>query len=282
MNVSPESLAFTYGLSSAMAWGAGDFTGGFATKRNSVFSVILVSQFFGGVFLSLLALAFGERMPGYSSFFLGGLAGFCGVLGLVALYTGLARGRMGIVAPLSAVVTAALPVAVALGTEGLPSTSQLVGFGTAFISIWFLSYSFSGPHIRPAELFFPILAGMGFGLFFIFIDRAIDGSVLWPLVGARIVSVSLMIIFLLIKRPPLFSTKGEVALMIVAGILDASGNAFFALATKLGRLDISAILSSFYPAGTVLLAWLLLKERLQWTQWIGVVIALLSLGLIAV
>ncbi len=279
--MSPESLAFTYGLSSAMAWGAGDFAGGFATKRNSVFSVILISQFFGGVFLSLLALAFCERVPGYSSFFLGGLAGFCGVLGLVALYTGLARGRMGIVAPLSAVVTAALPVAVALGTEGLPSTFQLAGFGTAFISIWFLSYSFSGPRIRPAELFFPILAGIGFGLFFIFIDRAIDASVLWPLVGARMVSVSLMGVVLSLKRKPLLSTKGEIALMVLAGTLDASGNAFFALAASVGRLDISAILSSFYPAGTIVLAWLILRERLQWTQWFGVVIALISLGLIA-
>ncbi len=279
--MSPESLAFTYGLSSAVAWGAGDFTGGFATKRNSVFSVILVSQFVGGIFLVLLALCFGEQVPEFSRFLLGGLAGFCGVLGLVALYTGLATGRMGIVAPLSAVVTAVLPVVVALLTEGLPTTLQLVGFGAALISIWFLSYSFSGPAVRFGELYFPLLAGLGFGFFFIFIDRAIDESVLWPLVGARVTSVGLMCLVIVIKSQSLSSTKGQMAFMILAGIFDASGNAFFALATKLGRLDISAVLSSFYPAVTILLAWLILKERLRWSQWIGVAIALVSLGLIA-
>jgi drug/metabolite transporter (DMT)-like permease len=279
--MSPETLAFTYGLSSAVAWGAGDFTGGFATKQNNVFSVILVSQFVGGVFLVLLALCFGEPVPEFPRFLLGGVAGFCGVLGLVALYTGLAKGRMGIVAPLSAVVTAVLPVIVALLTEGLPTTMQLAGFGMALVAIWFLSYSFSGPAVRPGELYFPVLAGLGFGLFFIFIDRAIGESVLWPLVGARIVSVGLMSLVILIKRQSLSSTKGQMGFMVLAGIFDASGNAFFAIATKLGRLDISAVLSSFYPAGTILLAWLILKERLQWSQWVGVVIALVSLGLIA-
>lgn len=166
--MSPETLAFTYGLSSAVAWGAGDFTGGFATKQNNVFSVILISQFVGGVFLVLLALCFGGPVPGFPRFFLGGVAGFCGVLGLVALYTGLAKGRMGIVAPLSAVVTAVLPVIVALLTEGLPTTMQLAGFGTALVAIWFLSYSFSGPSVRPGELYFPVLAGLGFGLFLYF------------------------------------------------------------------------------------------------------------------
>lgn len=279
--MSPETLAFTYGLSSAVAWGAGDFTGGFATKQNNVFSVILISQFVGGVFLVLLALCFGGPVPGFPRFFLGGVAGFCGVLGLVALYTGLAKGRMGIVAPLSAVVTAVLPVIVALLTEGLPTTMQLAGFGTALVAIWFLSYSFSGPSVRPGELYFPVLAGLGFGLFFIFIDRAIGESVLWPLVGARVASVGLMSLVILIKRQSLSSTKGQMSFMILAGIFDASGNAFFAIATKLGRLDISAVLSSFYPAGTILLAGLILKERLQWPQWVGVVIALVSLGLIA-
>lgn len=279
--MSPENLAFTCGLSSAAAWGAADFTGGFATKQNNVFSVILVSQFVGGVFIFLLALCFGEPVPEFSSFLLGGVAGFCGVWGLLALYTGLARGRMGIVAPLSAVVTAILPVIVALLTEGLPTAMQLAGFGTGLVAIWFLSYSFSGPAVGPGELYFPVLAGLGFGLFFIFIDRAIGESVLWPLVGARVASVGLMGLVVFLQKKPLSCTKGQLGFMIVAGILDASGNAFFALATKFGRLDISAVLSSFYPAATILLAWVVLKERLQWSQWVGVVIALVSLGLIA-
>jgi drug/metabolite transporter (DMT)-like permease len=279
--MSPETLAFAYGLSSAVAWGAGDFTGGFATKRNNVFSVIAVSQFVGGIFLVLLAVGFGEKVPDFSRFLLGGLAGFSVVLGLVALYTGLARGRMGLVAPLSAVVTAVLPVIVGISTEGLPGRAQLLGFATALVAIWFLSYSFSGPRVRPGELYLPLLAGLGFGFFFIFIDRAIGESVLWPLVGARIASIGLMGLFILISSQPLIPAKGQMFFMVLAGIFDASGNAFFAVATHLGRLDISAVLSSLYPAATILLAWAILKERLRWSQWLGAIIALFSLGLIA-
>ena len=279
--MNPETLAFTYGLSSAVAWGAGDFTGGFATKRSNVFSVITVSQFVGGIFLVLLALGFGEKIPDFSRFLLGGLAGLSGVLGLVALYTGLARGRMGIVAPLSAVVTAVFPVIVGMSAEGLPGRAQIMGFFMALVAIWFLSYSFSGPRVRPGELYLPVLAGLGFGLFFILIDRAIGESVLWPLVGARIASIGVMALFILISNRSLIPGKGQMPFMVLAGIFDATGNAFFALATHLGRLDISAVLSSLYPAATVLLAWAILKERLRWSQWLGAIIALVSLGLIA-
>ncbi len=279
--MSPESLAFAYGLSSAVSWGAGDFTGGFASKRNHVFSVILISQLIGAGFLILMALGFGEQPPGFPRFFLGGLAGLCGVLGLLALYTGLSKGRMGIVAPLSAVVTAILPVIVAFLTEGLPTTSQIVGFGLALIAIWFLSYSFSGEKISPDELYLPLLAGLGFGLFFVFIDRASVDAVFWPLVGARVGSVGLMSLMTLLGNKPWIPSRNAVPFVALAGVLDALGNAFFALATQVGRLDISAVLASFYPAATVLLAWFILKERLQWPQWVGVTIALFSLALIA-
>ncbi len=276
-----EFLAMVYGLSSAVSWGAGDFTGGLVTKRNHVFSVILISQLIGAGFLLSLALGLGEPAPVFSRFFLGGLAGLCGVLGLVALYTGLSKGRMGIVAPLSAVVTAILPVIVALLTEGFPTTPQLVGFALALIAIWFLSYSFSGEAIRPNELYLAFLAGLGFGLFFVFIDRASSESVFWPLVGARVGSVGLMSLLTLLGRKTWIPSRSALPFMALAGILDASGNAFFAMATQVGRLDISAVLASFYPAATVLLAWFILKERLQWPQWMGVTIALFSLGLIA-
>jgi uncharacterized membrane protein len=276
-----DLFAMVYGLSSAISWGAGDFVGGFATKRNHVFSVILISQLVGAGFLVLLALGFGEQLPGLPRFFLGALAGLCGVLGLLALYTGLSGGRMGIVAPLSAVVTAILPVIVALLTEGLPTTAQLVGFGLALVAIWFLSYSFSGEKISPGELYLPLLAGLGFGLFFVFIARASSESVFWPLVGARVGSIGLMSLLTLLGNQSWIPSRSAMPFMALAGVLDASGNAFFAMATQVGRLDIAAVLSSFYPAATVLLAWFILKERLQWPQWTGVGIALFSLGLIA-
>ena len=276
-----EFLSVVYGLSSAVAWGAGDFTGGFASKRTRAVSVILISQFIGAGFLILLAIGFREQVPAFSRFFLGGLAGVCGVLGLLALYVGLSRGRMGIVAPLSAVVTAILPVIIAFLIEGLPTTSQVLGFALALVAIWFLSYSFSGEKISASELYLPLLAGLGFGLFFVFIDRASVDAVFWPLVGARVGSVGLMSLVTLLGKKPWIPSKNAVPFMAIAGVLDALGNAFFAMATQVGRLDISAVLASFYPAATVLLAWFILKERLQRPQWIGVSLALVSLGLIA-
>ncbi len=276
-----EFLSVVYGLASALSWGAGDFSGGVATKRASVYAVIVVSQLLGGLLLLALALILAEAVPSADNLLFGGLAGVCGTFGLVALYSGLAKGRMGIVAPVSAVVTAALPVAVSMFTLGLPPVPQLVGFGLVFVAVWLLSRGESRDPIQWRELTLPIAAGVGFGLFFILIARVSSSSVLWPLISARGTSVVLLSIFTLIRRQPIVPRQAPLPVIALAGIFDTGGNAFFALATRVGRLDISAMLSSLYPAATVLLAWLILKERLGLRQWIGVGAALLALVLIA-
>lgn len=276
-----EVLAIVYGLSSAVIWGAGDFSGGFATKRNNVYSVIIVSQFIGVTLLIALAFFFAEKIPSLNNLIFGGIAGISGSIGLVALYRGLACGRMGIVAPLSAVVTAALPIIVGLFYEGIPSSLQLLGFGIAIISVWFLSRSSDHAKIQMRELFLPIVAGLGFGLFFILIDRVSENAILWPLVAARIASISLMSILITVRQQGKMPAKNHLPVIALVGIFDAGGNTFFALATRVGRLDISAVLGSLYPAATVLLAWLILKERLMYQQWIGVIAALGAIILIA-
>jgi drug/metabolite transporter (DMT)-like permease len=276
-----EALAIVYGLSSAVIWGAGDFSGGFATKRNNVYSVIIVSQLVGGTLLIGLALFLAEKIPSLDNLLWGGIAGISGAIGLVALYRGLACGRMGIVAPVSAVVTAALPVIVALFREGLPALSQLLGFGIAIISVWFLSRSGDNAKIQMRELYLPVMAGLGFGLFFILIDRVSENAILWPLAAARIASISLMSIIITVRQQGEMPTRNHLPVIALVGIFDTGGNTFFALATRVGRLDISAILGSLYPAATVLLAWLILKERLMYQQWIGVIAALGAIILIA-
>jgi len=134
-----EAIAITYGLSSAITWGAGDFSGGWASRRNSVLTVILVSQVIGALALMALGFLFSEPLPATPTLVWGGVAGICGVIGLMAFYKGLASGRMGVVAPLSAVLTAVLPVCFALFTEGLPSLTQISGFAVALLAVWFLS-----------------------------------------------------------------------------------------------------------------------------------------------
>ena len=137
--IGPEALAITYGLSSAITWGAGDFSAGFASRKSGVISVVLFSQLIGAAFLFLLAMVFSESLPPLRDMVFGGLAGVFGVLGLIALYEGLSRGRMGIVAPLSAIVTALIPISFAFFKEGLPRIPQILGLALALSSVWLLT-----------------------------------------------------------------------------------------------------------------------------------------------
>lgn len=280
--IDSESLAVTCGLASALAWGAGDFAGGFASRRGNVLTVILFSQLLGGALLLLLALTSAPSIPGTTHLVSGGLAGIFGVLGLVGLYTGLSRGRMGLVAPLSALVTALVPMLFSFVVEGLPGPMQISGFGIAMVAVWFLSSPGGGIRIEKGELRLSILAGLGFGLFFIFLDHAADQAVLWPLVMVRATSIVLMVVILATTGKLELPPRGNFVFIALAGILDTTGNAAFGMAAHLGRLDIAAILASLYPASTVLLAWLVLKERLGMRQWFGVATAGAALVLIAI
>lgn len=276
-----EVLAIAYGLASAASWGSGDFSGGVASRRGNVFSVVIVSQLIGGVFLVGLAFTLGERLPSPDNLLLGGTAGVVGVIGLVALYAGLAGGRMGVVAPVTAVLAAVIPVVVGFMNEGLPSTGRLAGFGLCLVAVWLLSSGGDGGTIRSRELGLAVTAGLGFGLFFVLIDRVSESAVLWPLVAARAASVCFLVFFAMARRQLEAPAANQLPVIALAGLFDTGGNTFFVLATRLGRLDIAAVLSSLYPAMTVLLAWLVLKERLLPRQWLGVVAALVALVFIA-
>lgn len=281
--VGSELGAIGYGLASALSWGAGDFSGGLASKRSHVYGVVLLSQMVGAFFLVEVAVLLAEPLPRPLDLVYGGAAGIGGTIGLAALYRGLASGRMGIVAPVAAVVTAILPVMVSILGEGAPATAQLVGFGLALAAVWFISVqNGKSVQIRPGELGLAVLAGTGFGIFLILIDRVSAGAILWPLVAARVASISLLVIVVMVTSPlKKLPAAAGLPPIILAGIFDAVGNVFFALATQTGRLDVAAILASLYPAATIALAWFILKERLLPQQWGGVAAALLAIALIS-
>lgn len=279
--INSDTWATIFGLGSAAAWGAGDFSGGYAARKGNLLGVILISQFVGGLCLLVTALLFSEAVPPVRHILYGILAGIFGNLGLLALYRGLAQGRMGIVAPLSAVLTALVPIGFSVFTEGPPSVTRWVGFGCFIIAVWLLSSAEIGFRMTVNELVLSIAAGLGFGLFFIFIDQANDISVFWPLVGARIASVSLMTVLVLIAGKQVRPAEGQWLFILITGILDAAGNALFSLAAHFGRLDVSAVLGSLYPAATVMLAWFFLRERLQRWQWLGVAAAFAALILVS-
>jgi len=280
--ISNEALAVTCGLGSAVTWGAGDFTGGFASRKGNILGIILISQFVGGVILASIALLISETIPPFESILYGGLAGIFGILGLIALYKGLALGRMGIVAPLSAVLTALMPIGYTAIHEGIPTITQSLGFVCFMVAVWLLSSAKAEFRMTRNEFFLSFAAGLGFGFFFIFIDKANDLAIFWPLVGARFASVSLLFLFILMMGKPAKPLNGQWILVLITGVLDAAGNGLFSIAAHLGRLDIAAVLGSLYPAATVILAWFFLKERLGLRQWVGIGVAFLALTLISV
>src|SRR5687768_4576645 len=159
-------LPVLFALSAAAAWGSGDFTGGIASRRVGAFPTVLVSYTVGLIALVIVALARREPLPPASDLIWGALAGLSGMIGLGFLFRGFAIGRMGIVAPVSAVLATAIPVIFTAFTEGLPRQLQLMGFGLAIVSIWLLSRR-ERLGVRPAGLGMGLLAGLGFSGFFI-------------------------------------------------------------------------------------------------------------------
>lgn len=274
-------LAVLFALSAAAAWGSGDFSGGLASRRVGSFHTVLISYTVGLFALTIVALARQEQLPPASDLIWGAVAGLSGMVGLGFLFRGFAMGRMGIVAPVSAVLATAIPVLFTAFTEGLPRQLQLLGFGLAIISVWLLSRRerFEG---RPAELGMALLAGLGFGGFFVALGQVGEETVFWPLVAGRLASCIVMVIVALSTRRPIVPSHLPLGLLALAGTLDVAGNLFFLLAMQLGRMDVTAVLGSLYPAVTAILAWLITKEHLARLQVVGVGIAVLAIVMIAV
>jgi len=280
-----DLLAGVYGLLSALSWGSGDFSGGLASKRTSTFSVVVISQLFGAFLILGLAFFTEEPLTGWRNLAWGGAAGAAGAIGLTVLYQALSAGKMGLVAPVTSLISVLIPVLAGILLEGFPTAVQFAGILLALVAVWLVSQ----PALSKASLrgllnrsFWqaPFVAGIGFGLFFILIDQVEAGSVYWPLVSARAASLILIfssgLILGRLKKP----APGSLPAIFLAGFLDVGGNVFFVLAAQTGRLDISAILSSFYSAVTVFWAWILLREKLSISQWAGVIGVVISVVLI--
>jgi len=186
---------------------------------------------------------------------------------------------MGIVAPVSAVLATSIPVIVAALTEGMPGALQLVGFGVALAGLWLLSrpQPLGG---RPGGLGVALLAGVGFGAFFVTLDQVGASAVFWPLAAGRLAALGVMGPLALARRRPVLPRGAPLGLLALVGVLDAGGNLFFLLATQTGRLDVAAVLASLYPAVTALLAWLIAGEHMTRLQVIGAAAAIVAIMLI--
>ena len=278
MPAPPGLTSALLGLASAAAFGTADFSGGIASKRAHVFGVLAISRACGLALTLTLAWATHEAFPSHAAMLWACAAGFAGGLALPALYRALAIGKMGIAAPVTSVLSAALPVGVSAISEGLPHRLQMTGLALALLAIWLISRPEG--KMRPEGLGLALFAGFGFGSFLVCMRQASTAAVYWPLAAALGVSLIVALVILLAQRTPLPSA-GVFPIVLSAGFLDTAGNFFFILAAQRGRLDAAAVTSSFYPAMTVLLARLVLKERITAVQTMGMVAALAAVPLIA-
>ncbi len=277
-----ETLAVIFGLTSALSWGAGDFVGGYAARRTSAYSVVLVTQIMGIITFPVLAFVFSESIPQVGILMWGALAGFFGAAGLIALYVGMARGKMSIVATLAAIISVVIPVIYSVLNEGIPSIFKITGFIFAFIGIRFIVSMNVGPDLKAKDLEYPLLAGILFGLFFIAIDNFSSTAIYWPLTVSRFTAFIMLTGFIMLSKTITKPSSNVILIVVLAGLFNTGGATLFALASEAGRLDVATILSSLSPGVTVLLACVLLKENLDPRQWLGVITSLAAIVLISI
>jgi drug/metabolite transporter (DMT)-like permease len=283
-------VAVVLGLLVAAAYGAADFFGGLSSKRSPVAAVVVLSQLIGLALVAVLVPIGGGR-PTLHDLELGAAAGAFGGVGLVCLYRGLAIGRMSVVAPITAVGAAVVPVVWGLAARGeRPSTASLVGVVVAVVAVGFISRSADeavdggvGPVASAATtLALAVVAGIGFGAVFVLLAETSADAGFWPLLGARASSITLLGLGALGTGRTLRPGGGGAGWLIVwAGLLDMTANAVYLLASRRGLLALVAVLSSLYPAGTVVLARIVLRERLVRVQLAGLAMALAGIVLIA-
>jgi drug/metabolite transporter (DMT)-like permease len=272
------------GLTSALTWGAGDFAGGLASRRAGAYRASLYGEALGLLMLLPAAAVVHEPAMQGMDWVWSGLAGVMGSIGLVILYRALAEGQMSTAAPVSALMAAVLPVLVAALTEGLPAWTTFAGFALALAAIWLVSQSEGASKetlVRFTDLRMPLLSGVCFGVYFILMHQGSRQAVLWPLVAARAAGSLALLVFVAARREVSWPEKSVWPLVFLNAVGDIGGNLFFVLAGQAGRLDVASVLASLYPGTTVVLAWLVLKERLNLLQKIGILAALAAIVLIA-
>ena len=284
-------MTIIFGLLSAFSYGYADFFGALAAKRIRALAVTTVSFVFGLALASLLSVFLGAEFSS-ATIWSGVFAGICSAIAISCLYAALALGPISIVSPLTAVVSAVIPVAidVALGQ----TISSYAAFAIVLILIAVVLVAFvPGGDVRlpslPA-LIYALGAGLGFSGIFIFLDFAPASSGLGPLIVMRVVGVALLLLGLIAlwlrnNRKEFFEKEIRqpklLGLILLAGLGDVLGNAFFLIATREGALAIAAVLTSLYPIGTILLARLVLKEKIAISQSFGIALGLGAVALLA-
>lgn len=272
---------------SALTFGAGDFLGGLSARRIAAQWTTAIAQATGLVLLVVLAVVVGGS-PTSADMAYGAGAGICGGLALIAFYRAMSQGPMSVVAPLSAVLAALVPVAAGVLDGERPAPLGILGIALAVPAIVLISREpradDDAPDRSPATprvIGAAIGAGVGFGLFFTLVSRTSEDSGLWPLTGARSAAIVMAALVVVAARPELPNRPGA-GLAVLTGLLDSTANVFFLFASRQGLLTLVGVIGAMYPASTVVLARVVLGERLARHQSAGLALAAAAVTMIAV
>jgi drug/metabolite transporter (DMT)-like permease len=271
---------------SAATWGCSDFVGGLGSRRAPALLVVAYGHLVSLLILLAICLGAHLALPANHDLLFAALGGFEGALALALFYRALAMGAMGLTAALTGLLTALVPVLFSLFHDGLPNRLTAAGLAVGLAAIWLITHSPANGSLQkqtatpPAALLLGALAGLGFGTQLILFKLAAGGNILWVMTSARGAGVSAMILVILVM-PPARPWQGFWLFGILAGSLDTLGNLLYIQTTRLGRLDVAALVCSLYPAGTILLAALVLREWPTRRQFAGMALALAAVALLS-
>jgi drug/metabolite transporter (DMT)-like permease len=280
MQIAAQYIPAAYSLTAVGVWGTSDFLGGIGARRANAFLFTAIVHVSGMVVVGAIALMIHAPFPGTASLLWSIVAGALGGLALVFFYRALSQGNMGLIAPVAAVLGAAIPTAVTAFTNGFPSKLKIIGFILAGVGVWLISRS-EGATARPEGLGVAVLAGIGFAGFYLCISRTGDANALWVGTCSRIGSFAVTGLIVLFGRYVRRVPGPVLVIAIAAGILDIAGSIAFVRAEQVGRLDVAVVLCSLYPAVTVLLARIFLHEHFSRARTFGMVAALVAVPMIA-
>ena len=273
------SASTSFSLAAVFSWGTSDFLGGYGARRANAFLLTAIAHLSGLLLMAGVALATHAPFPSGTAIAWALVGGFSGGGALAIFYRALASGRMGLTAPVAAVLGAVIPTVFGMFREGLPQRAQVIGFALAAAGIWLISRTEDDS--PPEGIGMAALAGIGFAGYYLCIKQAGDGSAFWIASISKVASFTLTGLIVLIGRSARQIDLRGITLGVVAGCLDVIGSVLFIRASQTGRLDAAVVLSSLYPAVTVLLARLILREH--FTRWkaLGMLAALLAVPMIA-
>lgn len=271
-------------LGSAVTFGVADFLGGLASRRATPWTVVVGSQFVGGLVLVLLLPVLPDVTLVWQDLAWGAAAGIAGAIGLTQFFRALSLGTMSVVAPISAVVTGGVPVVAGVALGERPSAVAWLGIACALPAIALITRERVDEAIERMSatvLVSSLVAGLGFGTFYVFLDRTGDGAGIHPLIGARAVSVLLIGSIGYLTHRIGAVRGGLLGMVALSGVLDMGANVMFLYAVREGLLALGSVISAMYPASTIVLARVVLGERLQRIQFVGLGLAAVAIALVA-